>query len=415
VIDAFETAKSAEKAAKDAREAEEKRTGKKADQPGEPPDEQARLYNDPAVDPQVPILDSHHNPIGSKPASLNSQSCFAEVVTVLLALDLHPIDGSPTALYRAPIEMVEDNPRYLSDLTQQKLKVGFLYDGAPKDREAENEGTTGKPPGDLFKKPSEIGVCKAADDMAIAFEGDGYATARIGLGDSDPLFSRRVGDEQAYADARTGSRESNASKSPMFTPPRESTHSELSTSSEKAPVGSIAFLPLPLPTAIQLKKGDDDSDEDGDGCQKAVKEWEGAEESNSLTLEYAPRSLEGMVYYLGQVLRRRYDTPSNPTPVRFVNWGSANGVNYIYQETLFDAEPGNKPGHAIAEAADESGAFNVPDLCDPATDVSPERVCSIEFPNHASAQIFTVLNQLWGLNKTQATTPAIPTVDVISH
>jgi hypothetical protein len=436
-----------------------------------PPDEVVSLFNDPAVEPRGPVTDSSGNPVLDDSGkqiwgpSLNSQTCFAELVTVLMALNMHPIDGSPTALYRAPIDMVKNNDRYLADLSQQKLKVAFLYDDTSIDRteieptapnkgpakdskgsakessndpivpsnlSAKNSGASDKAPAKeandsggaatkyKFKYPSHIGVCKSADDMAIAFEGDGYAEARIGLGDSSPVTDPAPPGVSA---SRTGSGPDGDRKPSKV--PSQPTGPTVSAEPQKAPLRSISFLPLQIANAIRLKP-DNDSEESGDACQQAVEDWENNADSGGLTFKYAPRSLEGMVYYLGQVLRRRYDGllggPGQFTAISFVNWGYDPALgSYIYPEVLFDAERGRAPGETIAEAADESGAFYVPGLCDSSTHLprainnTNEAKCSIEFPNHASAQVFTMLNQLWGLNKTQATTPAIPTVDVISH
>ena len=90
-----------------------------------------------------------------------------------------------------------------------------------------------------------------------------------------------------------------------------------------------------------------------------------------------------------------------------------NAQGEIYDEQIFHVEKGSPSDGAIAVASSNGDTFYVPRLC-PGLPTNRKDVCSYEYPDHASAQVLTLLNQLWGLNKTQATAPIVAPVTVIN-
>jgi len=351
------------------------------------PDDTVTFANDPAVD----NLDDHGQPL------MNSFTCFKQVLTALLTLDLTPTPKAPTALYRVPFPAVQGNPRYFADLTQQGLDIGLLTKSA--------DGTWKPADGTdaADATPVAIGVCKKPDDMSLGFSVDGYVQALFALG----------GDATLTPQAQPSSITTQANAFALM-------DVALPPDAKAPPGGSLrafAFKPSTSPSAIQLVTKLSGK-APAATCTEAVMSWQAAKDKGAtLTLTYTPRSLEDMVYFLGQIVRRKADNPAS-APVTFLNVAQdpRTGDRIPYEEELFRVVKGAAPPNALARAADASGAYYVPALCDRAVQLSkdPPLKCSEEYPNHASAQVLDVLNQLWGLNKTQVAAPIVPTVTVIN-
>jgi hypothetical protein len=124
-----------------------------------------------------------------------------------------------------------------------------------------------------------------------------------------------------------------------------------------------------------------------------------------------PRSLEGMVYFLGQNIRRTTDlneTTGRTFPVTFLN--AFGGPGKEYEQILFAVDKGLPPQDAFASVAHRGEWYSIPNLC---ADLSVERACETQFPNHAAPQILTFLNQVWGLNKSAAVLPPTANVTIV--
>ncbi len=351
------------------------------------------FVNDPAVfdvTPEGKIIDSRHF------------TCFKQVLTALLALDISPTPGSPKALYRVPMDYAKDNSRYLADLSQQSLSVGEVS-RSPADPKKQPDKF------DPTKQFEQIGACKKADDLTIGVAADGYVKALFSLGyDADDKTATPMDRNRLYTVVRDPVRPI-AGDSPLL---------------------SVSFHPSGSPYAVQLSSDAAKTTPKSD-CANAVAAIKFADadgdtpdsdsSANSLTLNYTPRSLEAMVYYLGQIIRRKYPTVDSGDSAEMsadyldVTFWNSGDIYAPYEEELFDVKLGVPDRGAIASATTESGSYFIPKLCpDGEREKHVSTGCTAEYPNHASAQILTMLNQLWGLNKTQATAPIVAPVTVIN-
>jgi hypothetical protein len=316
------------------------------------------FWNDPALDAAGPAQ------LGRIP---RAYTCFYQVLTALLSLGLDPSSDSPTALYRVPIEYAKSNPRYFADLTQQNLQVGIVY---PK-------GST---------TPIAIGACRKASDLALSLSGDGYVKALFALGEDADAAS-------AQLQTRTGQAMEQRLEEVRYQGAPEASDG----------LRSFGFEPSSAPLAIMLNEDAGKATGPGD-CASAVADWQkdGGGTDNSLTISYTPRSLESIVYYLGEVVRREYGEPgSSYAPVTFLSWSPDDE---IYNEELFRVEKGIPPKDALAKTIELGQAYYVPALC---------ASCSWEYPDHSSGMILEMLSQIWGINKQQTNPPVVVPVSVI--
>ena len=326
------------------------------------------LRNDPALD---------ENLNGTVEHDTKTFTCFHIVLRALLALDLKQTSSkSHEALYRLPAEWLKSNPRYFADLTQQGLEVASAPSGK--------------------RTPDEIGVCKSADTFSFAIGSENNVRAALGLFKVDKYGHPEDSTEykpNACASASTISKE-----------PQIEIEAGISTPGNK-----------------KSKSGQVD-------CASKVACWgftdDGASEPAKIILE--PRSLEGMVYFIGQIIRRTRLKESGRDPalrdlpgVLFLN--PADTPTYApYEEELFRVDTKAPISGSIVSVEYKDNTYYIPDLCEPSKDsqtvkIQPiEALCQQELPYHASPQILTVLNQIWGLNKSAATLPVAPTVTVIT-
>lgn len=145
-----------------------------------------------------------------------------------------------------------------------------------------------------------------------------------------------------------------------------------------------------------------------------------------LKIHVQQRSFEGMVYYLGEVVRAQEGQSGAARPYRVLvlgrePWdpviapssqpgGAKAGSISRYEELLFDLRS-TTPSDAIFEVADDAGVVHwIPGFCveeglvrTSAKDAAGK--CSIEYPNHETLVVLTVLNQLWALQKEPSEEP----------
>ena len=141
-----------------------------------------------------------------------------------------------------------------------------------------------------------------------------------------------------------------------------------------------------------------------------------------IKIELSVRSFESVVYYLGEVVRAETaisdsngtNRPYYPTIVGRAPWGEIAGPD----EPLFVVRKGSTDGHAALAVSDDRGErYWIPDFCssiDARFDEARARTepgCGIEYPNHESMTVLTLVNQLWGLQK-EPSTPPTPTINV---
>jgi len=144
--------------------------------------------------------------------------------------------------------------------------------------------------------------------------------------------------------------------------------------------------------------------------------------TSDIKIELSVRSFESVVYYLGEVVRAEtansdmsgVNRPYYPTIVGRAPWGEAAGPD----EPLFVVRKGPTEGRAALGVTDDRGDhYWIPDFCSPIAakfDEARARAepgCGIEYPNHESMTVLTLVNQLWGLQK-EPSTPPTPTINV---
>lgn len=113
------------------------------------------------------------------------------------------------------------------------------------------------------------------------------------------------------------------------------------------------------------------------------------------TFSFTTRSLDSMVYYLGEDLRA-----GDHVSV----WES--GADRKQHETqLFSVKPGERGASALVSAEYRGQTYIIPDECDGRADCDQQ---------HRSLQVLSLLNQLWGLQKEATDAPTVPVVSVIN-
>ncbi|HTQ12624.1 MAG TPA: hypothetical protein VMH86_02015 [Rhizomicrobium sp.] len=282
--------------------------------------------------------------------------CFHAILNALLKLGLKPQSKSSHAfLYSVPESGALRNPRYLADLSQQGLEIA--------------------PDG------QNVAVCKKSDDIALQLDAldasidpDGSLSRRLGLNDSKP-----------HPDAGPPS----AGAAPSF-----------------AGTAFVTAASKPLDNPCLQAMKDAAAKKKGGGKNSA------SEAAEVKAIGFSQRSLEAMVYYLGEIIRRDADQTNatgvsggdSASAVTFTNTANASSS---YQEALFSVRRGDPSPGAIVSVSYDDQNYYVPALC-------AEDNCSEELPDHASAQVLTMLNQIWNLQKTTVAAPIVPTVTVVT-
>ena len=131
---------------------------------------------------------------------------------------------------------------------------------------------------------------------------------------------------------------------------------------------------------------------------------------DDLRINVSIRSFEGVIYYLGDVVRSQGGAAATGSSARpyFLGvlgrqpWGEPGS---LYEERLFSLERGPVNGDTEMSVADDNGqTYWLPKNC--LADAAPRdgalnaaRNCSIEYPDHESLTVLALINQLWGLQK----------------
>ncbi len=162
--------------------------------------------------------------------------------------------------------------------------------------------------------------------------------------------------------------------------------------------------------------------ETGDSVLTAAADTEGNVQNNlpkviKLTSDkvmFSTRSFQGMIYYLGEILR--YEEFKSADPMNFPRiLGRHAGVGSgSYYETLFYASSTLDSGDAAVSVRDDAGkTFAIPRPCmRQAVSGSGPAGCSDEYPDNESLQLLNFVNQIWGLQKESVGSPTSPLVVV---
>jgi len=130
--------------------------------------------------------------------------------------------------------------------------------------------------------------------------------------------------------------------------------------------------------------------------------------SEALKLEFTTRSLDGMVYYLGEVLRSASVTGPGPgRPIKVWVWrnGSRPGQTSGFEAwSLFEA----RPGDGLISVRFLKRIYGIPRACAAADD------CESPTGRHTSFQVIALLNQIWGMQKEETQLPVTPVLTVLN-
>ena len=305
----------------------------------------------------------------------HSFRCFRAVARAFLALGLHPDSYTKHEfLYRAPLAVAKGNPRFLADLSQQGLEASISRGG-------------------------QVTVCKKTDTVAFQLPSE----------IQDFLRQNAKSSQANHPSASDSQPDFRALASLVFT----DTFGLASETNFKSL--------LAQPPAKTCEKAATDADKQAAADKKAEAADKKSEKDKGATKAGAPpsigfgqRSLEAMIYYIGQIIRRRVELGVTDKDVTFLN-GALSPYN-PYEEELFRVRTGNPDVATTVQVASSGTTYYVPALCEPdsSDDGMAKARCSVEYPNDASPQILTLLNQIWGLNKTAAALPTTSNVTVVT-
>lgn len=130
--------------------------------------------------------------------------------------------------------------------------------------------------------------------------------------------------------------------------------------------------------------------------------------------EFTERSFEGMIYYLGEIVRADENGVDPATIVRVQGRNPAI-TGPAYTESLFYASDTLDSGDSALSLSDDKGkTVYLADLCPKSIRLAPPKAdgggCSVEFPDNESIAVISLLNQVWGLQKEYTAPPSQPVV-----
>jgi len=296
--------------------------------------------------------------------SYRSFRCFSEITRALLAVGLHADPSTSHEFsYKIPLSIAKGNPRFLADLSQQGFEVAVLKGG-------------------------DVAVCKKKDGVAfkLAEEMKKYiAPPKI-------------------VPVKVGSTKTHQSKFVEQSTKVPSEYTSLSVLTVSASFGPDSA------TKPQLAAKKDSPQSCGDAVPpKGINE----SEPKDVAIAFTQRSMEAMVYYIGQIIRREVNL-KNIEASQFAEEPSVSflaGLNddgTPRKEELFRIRTGSPTDDAIAQVDYRDTTYYIPSICD------DHDCANVEFPNHASPQILTLLNQVWGLQKSATALPAVSNVTVVT-
>jgi hypothetical protein len=132
---------------------------------------------------------------------------------------------------------------------------------------------------------------------------------------------------------------------------------------------------------------------------------------SDLRVETGVRSFDDIISFLGEVVRtaRGETAPSSitaPYVVRVLGRQPTDPAhNSVYEETMFDLRTGRPSSDAVLILTDDAGTTNwVPGFCNAGDLTRPDASlaasnCSIEYADHDTMTVLSLVNQIWGLQK----------------
>lgn len=150
------------------------------------------------------------------------------------------------------------------------------------------------------------------------------------------------------------------------------------------------------------------------GCESVASAAKKGTDQAPHGMQLSPRSLDGMVYYLGEIIRAEHQVkdsvmpdaaPPDSSAVRVWVWNTRSRAYSDWD--LFSVRHGSAPDSNLIAVDFHGDAYYVPPACDDEGD------CGQGAERHRSLQVLALLNQIWGLQKEQSELPIAPTVTVI--
>ena len=131
-------------------------------------------------------------------------------------------------------------------------------------------------------------------------------------------------------------------------------------------------------------------------------------------MQLSTRSLDGMVYYLGEIIRAEHQVKDSvmpdtaaPDPDGVSLWVWNTQTRAYSDWHLFSVRRGSAPDSNLIAVKFHGHDYYVPPACDDSGN------CADGAEPHRGLQVLALLNQIWGLQKEQSELPIAPTVTVI--
>ena len=131
-------------------------------------------------------------------------------------------------------------------------------------------------------------------------------------------------------------------------------------------------------------------------------------------ISFTTRSFEGMVYYLGEVVRYQEDADADQLGFPRVLGRNPVVSGSDYFENLFYASSFVADADRAVTVRDDSGvAYAIPKSCMSGALAGPKKIgCSVKYPDNESIPVLNLINQVWGLQKESNAGPGSPLVVV---
>jgi len=213
-----------------------------------------------------------------------------------------------------------------------------------------------------------------------------------------------------------------ASPTPAPQPPQPKPPAPTPKPGAKMPAPSNPFAGYPAEPLKACQQTNPVLPEAGDTVLAAEADTEGNPQANlpkvvKLTTDkvmFSTRSFQGMIYYLGEILRyeefKGVDSINFP---RVLGRNPAAGGSRYYEIMFYGSSNLASEDVAVAVRDDSGKTFAIPKPCmrEPMPGAGP-LTCSSEYPDNESLQLLNFVNQVWGLQKESVNSPASPLVVV---
>jgi hypothetical protein len=127
------------------------------------------------------------------------------------------------------------------------------------------------------------------------------------------------------------------------------------------------------------------------------------------TIKFSMRSVEAMVYYLGEIIRAQMADGTQRLYV--LHWDATDPLPPdrvpVYEEELFHVDTDGNSSSAV-RVEDGDIVYSIPPAC------RNEKPSCLEQPTNESLEVLNLINQVWGLQKEQTDVVTAPPVTIIN-